>query len=194
MYTREQCRVFPSPKKNGGQTSAIFANDTRWRPNSQILHRRGRSNSRVTETARPSGVPPSAARPSGVLSFHSDLVGSHFELRAAHPYWFLPGVPPTPGILCFSFKKMHFENVICHFVPRRVNCKEVFSGLWPLLPVYPQLLCLKQKSYWSNISQFEWGGANVFRWWFIHSCLNSSPPGQNGCHFSNDIFGCILMN
>ena len=30
------------------------------------------------------------------LSFHSDLVGSHFELRAAHPYWFLPGVPP-PG-------------------------------------------------------------------------------------------------
>ena len=45
-------------KKNGGQTSAIFANDTRWRPNSQILHRRDRSNSRVTETARPSGVPP----------------------------------------------------------------------------------------------------------------------------------------
>ena len=54
-------------KKNGGQTSAIFANDTRWRPNSQILHRRDRSNSRVTETARPLGVPPSAARPSGVL-------------------------------------------------------------------------------------------------------------------------------
>ena len=43
-------------KKNGGLTSAIFANDTRWRPNSQILHRRDRSNSRVTETARPSGV------------------------------------------------------------------------------------------------------------------------------------------
>ena len=43
-------------KKNGGQTSAIFANDTRWRPNSQILHRRDRSNSRVTETARPAGV------------------------------------------------------------------------------------------------------------------------------------------
>ena len=54
-------------QKNGGQTSAIFANDTRWRPNSQTLHRRDRSNSRVTETARPSGVPPSAARPSGVL-------------------------------------------------------------------------------------------------------------------------------
>ena len=26
------------------------------------------------------------------LSFHSDLVGSHFELWAAHPYWFLPKV------------------------------------------------------------------------------------------------------
>ena len=55
MYTREQCRVFPS-LKNGSQTSAIIANDTRWRPNSQMLHRRDRSNSRVTETARPSGV------------------------------------------------------------------------------------------------------------------------------------------
>ena len=32
------------------------------------------------------------------LSFHSDLVGSHFELRAAHPDWFLPGVPPQ-GLL-----------------------------------------------------------------------------------------------
>ena len=30
------------------------------------------------------------------LSFYSDLVGSHFELRAVHPYWFWPGVPP-PG-------------------------------------------------------------------------------------------------
>ena len=25
------------------------------------------------------------------LSFYSDLVGSHFELRAVHPYWFWPG-------------------------------------------------------------------------------------------------------
>ena len=30
------------------------------------------------------------------LSFYSDLVGSRFELRAAHPYWFWPGVPPPP--------------------------------------------------------------------------------------------------
>ena len=27
------------------------------------------------------------------LSFYSDLVGSHFELRVVHPYWFWPGVP-----------------------------------------------------------------------------------------------------
>ena len=31
------------------------------------------------------------------LSFYSDLVGSHFELRAVHPYWFWPGVPPPPS-------------------------------------------------------------------------------------------------
>ena len=30
------------------------------------------------------------------LSYYSDLVGSRFELRAAHPYWFWPGVPPPP--------------------------------------------------------------------------------------------------
>ena len=30
------------------------------------------------------------------LSFYSDLVGSRFELRAPHPYWFWPGVPPPP--------------------------------------------------------------------------------------------------
>ena len=30
------------------------------------------------------------------LSFYSDLVGSHFELRAVYPYWFWPGVPPPP--------------------------------------------------------------------------------------------------
>ena len=28
------------------------------------------------------------------LSFYSDLVGSYFELRAAHPYCFWPRVPP----------------------------------------------------------------------------------------------------
>ena len=66
VYSRAMLGVSVA-NKNGGQTSAIFANDTRWRPNSQILHRRDRSNLRVTETARPSGVLPSAARPSGVL-------------------------------------------------------------------------------------------------------------------------------
>ena len=55
VYSRAMSGVSVA-KKNGGQTSAIFANDTRWRPNSQILHRRDRSHSRVTETARPSGV------------------------------------------------------------------------------------------------------------------------------------------
>ena len=28
------------------------------------------------------------------LSFYSDLVGSHFELRAVHPYWFWPDFDP----------------------------------------------------------------------------------------------------
>ena len=25
-------------------------------------------------------------------------------------------------------------------------------------------------------------------------CLNSSPPGQNGCHFAEDIYICIFVN
>ena len=26
------------------------------------------------------------------------------------------------------------------------------------------------------------------------SILNSSPPGQNGCHFADDAFRCIFLN
>ena len=28
---------------------------------------------------------------------YSDRVGSHFELQAAHPYWFIPGLIPNPS-------------------------------------------------------------------------------------------------
>ena len=66
-------------KKNGDQTSAIFANDTRWWPNSQILHRRDRSNSYVTETARPSGVLSCIPRATGCFD---DTV---LTTRAWHP-------------------------------------------------------------------------------------------------------------
>ena len=38
------------------------------------------------------------------LSFYSDLVGSHFELRAAHPYCFWPRVPPPGGC---SIERFH---------------------------------------------------------------------------------------
>ena len=31
-------------------------------------------------------------------------------------------------------------------------------------------------------------------YWYIYASLNSSPPGQNGCHFADDIFKCIFMN
>ena len=42
------------------------------------------------------------------LSFYSDLVGSRFELRAAHPYWFWPGHPTNEGSigLCFHWYDM----------------------------------------------------------------------------------------
>ena len=77
VYSRAMSGVSVA-KKNGGQTSAIFANDTRWRPNSQILHRRDRSNSRVTETARPSGVPPHALRACYYTTFY------HFRVCLPH--------------------------------------------------------------------------------------------------------------
>ena len=38
------------------------------------------------------------------LPFYSDLVGSYFELRSAHPYWFLSRVPPNvPSIVAIDF-------------------------------------------------------------------------------------------
>ena len=30
--------------------------------------------------------------------------------------------------------------------------------------------------------------------WNILEEINSSPPGQNGCHFTDDIFKCIFIN
>ena len=49
-------------------------------------------------------------------SFYSEFVGSHFELRAAHPYWFLPGMagmcktaclhPITAPLMCERSSKL----------------------------------------------------------------------------------------
>ena len=79
-------------KKNGGQSSAIFANDTRWRPNSQILHRRDRSNSRVTETARPSGV---------LLSIEFDIAELKYrEIFYTRDLWKLAGSCKQLRLLC----------------------------------------------------------------------------------------------
>ena len=31
-------------------------------------------------------------------------------------------------------------------------------------------------------------------WLYVHDSFNSTPPGQNGCHFEDDIFRCIFLN
>ena len=33
---------------------------------------------------------------------------------------------------------------------------------------------------------------NIFK--LSHSCINSSPPGENGCHFADNIFTRIFLN
>ena len=45
------------------------------------------------------------------LQFNSDLVGSHFELRAAHPLWFLPGVPPPPPFKSIYVLQSHPTSI-----------------------------------------------------------------------------------
>ena len=58
---------------------------------------------------RPSFCPPNWPN----RSFYSDLVGSRFELQAAHPYWFCPECrPPTPtppGEGISAFKPLLFR-------------------------------------------------------------------------------------
>ena len=43
-----------------------------------------------------------------------------------------------------------------------------------------------------------WPNDGLFYWCIMcvtwHRWVNSSPPGQNGCHFSDDNFKCIIMN
>ena len=50
------------------------------------------------------------------LLFYSYLVGSRFELRAAHPYWFWPGVPPPGWNILISLRgRQPFQWFFCSF-------------------------------------------------------------------------------
>ena len=42
--------------------------------------------------------------------------------------------------------------------------------------------------FWDNVGNYSWVISNV------RVVVNSSPPGQNGCHFAADTFKCIFMN
>ena len=80
------------------------------------------------------------------LQFHSDLVGSHFELRAAHPYWFLPGVPPPPLNQATCYKAIPLASrilkwsfVVVLFGSGSKKSKNVFDILKVSVSVHPIL-------------------------------------------------------
>ena len=58
---------------------------------------------------------------------------------------------------------------------------------------------------WTLLSVFPWNTLNrclTYKWYLLwvqclactYNGVNSSPPGQNGCHFTDYIFKCIFMN
>ena len=71
--------------------------------------------------------------------------------------------------------------------------------------------CMVNVCHWGNVGSCL-RGINVCYWEYVGSCLrrinvwwnvvyesvislvNSSPPGQNGCHFADAIFRCISVN
>ena len=44
------------------------------------------------------------------------------------------------------------------------------------------------------IQQLKYNQQKIDAWSFSDHLINSSPPGQNGCHFAKDIFRCIFVN
>ena len=81
------------------------------------------------------------------LSFYSDLVGSHFELRAVHPYWFWPGVPPPPSpnliySMDTSTKSMHIDAYRRAITGSSFVCRMAYCllGAKPLLEPIVNLL------------------------------------------------------
>ena len=79
------------------------------------------------------------------LSFYSDLVGSHFELRAAHPYWLYPECthPMASPI-----------SVVNWLIPGRCGCrfKDVIIAMILQWLVFIQLGLLPI----TNLIKFQW--------------------------------------
>ena len=55
-----------------------------------------------------------------------------------------------------------------------------------------------KRSHWLNAGKLQQNW-KLFRQsphsnMIVGISVNSSPPGQNGCHFTDDIFRCIFMN
>ena len=75
-----------------------------------------------------------------------------------------------------------------HFSLKEMDLKMSSEKCTPLW----QPLCM-----WWNIEGICWvvlSLSNLVSVLAIPFFLNSSPPGQNGCHFADDIFRCIFLN
>ena len=84
------------------------------------------------------------------------------------------------------------QNTQVHFIKFRFH----WILQWSIL-----IIIQHQFRYWLGIRQET---SHYLKQWspclLMHRCgiwpqrVNSSPPGQNGCHFTDDIFKCIFMN
>ena len=85
-----------------------------------------------------------------------------------------------------------------HPIPRAWRCPNPrhSSHLPPERRAVPrphQLHCVNTMWCWSlwHVSNYT---ARWMEGWCLYCFINSSPPGQNGCHFTDGIFKCIFIN
>ena len=95
--------------------------------------------------------------------------------------WDLP-ILKVHSLSCIAveYQRDHKKMLLALEIPKYSECKAMISYTW-----YQCLMTLwvLRLLMWHNIYSPE-----------MHTIFNSSPAGQNGRHFADDIFRCIFLN
>ena len=84
-----------------------------------------------------------------------------------------------------GFNILRLRKISCHFASNIFKYFFLYGNCYILITI-------SLKSVLKSIIDIY-----LIQWWstlLTHICINLSPPGQDGCHFADDIFRCIFMN
>ena len=96
------------------------------------------------------------------------------------------------GIQSFSFKKMHLKMSSAKWRPFCLGLNVLNEYIINERYVFRATIMAGREHHKENISLLNFCLNEIKLWWKVS--IDSSPPGQNGRHFTDDIFRCIFVN